>query len=483
MKLPYLILIPGSYAFTASPATRTHTFCSGATSLQSTMGLNDDIISTRAAYGVDRSRDKDDQENPEEYIQTYISEPEPIAARPKLDGTVLVSGYVQTKERTDQLVFDFLNSEESAFSFSKIVALVPDMKFAKKRLLSRTARYTGLLDKLDFMESSTSLPSAEQLDGVKHWVAQLEGGAGLSLMSQVADLASKASSLENLSILLTKSNEIDDVAATVSAIKSLDDQPNLQYSIVSVGTLEDHAEGSKPYNINDFGTETGVIPTDAVYSRDESVRLVTECLGLASTARKALSIVESETDDVGAKLIRGLREAGYTRPQEIDHMITKGVTAYGDAIEAYKAKIFERDNPDPVEQARLQAERDAQAEIDWDKTEAEFAERKKNEIEENARSWAKREYFRRSMGGNMGMIEEEFIKSQWDRAMFEGDLKYRMMHGGSTDERKELADFTKKQDLKKAAALKKARKLLEEKLGDVLDTTSMDDDDDDEDSK
>merc|ERR1712241_81079 len=213
-------------------------------------------------------------------------------------------------------------------------------------------------DRLDFMESSTSLPSVEQLDGVKHWVAHLEGGAGLSLISQVAELASKSSSVVNLSILLSDANGIDDVSGTVSAIKALDDLPNLQYSIVSVGKLEDYAEGSKPYSIYDFGTDIGVVPADAVYSRDESMRVVTECLGLASGARKAMTFVECETDDVGAKLIRGLRQAGYTRPQEIDHMITKGVKAYGDAIEEYKQKVYERENPDPEEQAKLQKERD-----------------------------------------------------------------------------------------------------------------------------
>lgn len=443
------------------------------------MGLTDstDFISTRAAYGVDRSLDDETNENPEENIQSYITEPEPVAAKADLTGTVLVSGYVQTKERTDQQVFDFLNSEESAFQFDTIIALVPDEKFAKKRLLSRSARYTGLLDKLNFMESETALPSLEQLEGVKHWVCHLEGVAGMAMISSVAELAVKADSLQNLSILLSDANGIDDIDASVAAIKSLDEIESLQYSIVTVGKLGDHAEGSKPYGIYDFGTDIGVVPSYATYSRDESMRLVTECLGLASGSRKALTFVECDTDDVGAKLIRGLRQAGYTRPQEIDHMIVKGVKAYGDAIEEYKQKVYERNNPDPEEQARLQAERDKQAELDWEKTEKEFAERKQNEIDENARSWAKREYFRRSMGGNMGMTEEEFIEKNWDRATFEGDLKYRMMHGGKTDERKELADFTKKQDAKKEAALKKARKALEDKLGGVLDTTSKDDDD------
>merc|ERR1712176_14586 len=160
--------------------------------------------------------------------------------------------------------------------------------------------------------------------------------------------------------------------------------------------------------------------------------------------------------------------------------VMKGVKAYDEAIEEYKKKKFDKENPDPEEMRRIQEERDAQAKLDWEKTEKEFADRKKKEIDENARGWAKREYFRRSMGGNMGMTEEEFIEKNWDRASFEGDLKYRMMHGGKTDERKELADFIKKQDKKKEAALKKARKALEDKLGDVLDTTSIDDDDDDD---
>lgn len=121
-------------------------------------------------------------------------------------------------------------------------------------------------------------------------------------------------------------------------------------------------------------------------------------------------------------------------------------------------------------------EREKEAAIAWKKTEEEFAERKKNEIEENARAWAKREYFRKSMGGNMGMAEEEYIESVWERAMFEGDLKYRMMHGGETDERKELAEFLEKQDKKKEIALRKAQ----EAMKGLVPTGDDDDDDDDE---
>ena len=65
----------------------------------------------------------------------------------------------------------------SAFEYDTIIAFVDDEKFSKKRLLSRSARYTGLLDKLEFKEASSpgALPTAEQLSGVKGWVAYLEG--------------------------------------------------------------------------------------------------------------------------------------------------------------------------------------------------------------------------------------------------------------------------------------------------------------------
>merc|ERR1712176_5985 len=305
----------------------------------------------------------------------------------------------------------------------------------------------------------------EQLKGVQNWLVHLDAGSeDLSTLNEIAAIASKSSNLENLSVLLSNANELD-VSACMKDIKSFDEISSLQYTIVAVGKLEDHNEGSRPYKIHNFGEEDGVIPADAVYSRDESMRLITESLALGNTARKALIVTECATDDVAAKLVKGLRQAGYSRSQEIDHMVMKGVKAYDDAIEEYKKKKFDKENPDPEEMRRIQEERDAQAKLDWEKTEKEFEERKEKEIEDHAKTWAKREYFRRSMGGNMGMTEEEFIKSVWERAMFEGDLKYRMMRGGKTDERKELAEFIKKQEVKKEAALKKAKAKLEESLG------------------
>ena len=85
------------------------------------------------------------------------------------------------------------------------------------------------------------------------------------------------------------------------------------------------------------------------------------------------------------------------------------------------------------------------------------------------------------MAGDMPYSEEEYIKSVWERALFEGDLKYRMLRGQDTDERKELADFKKKQEKKKAAMLQRAKASLEELLDeDELVGSKKGSDDDDE---
>ena len=93
-------------------------------------------------------------------------------------------------------------------------------------------------------------------------------------------------------------------------------------------------------------------------------------------------------------------------------------------------------------------------------------------IEEIAKEWAKREYFRQSMAGTVdeGMSEADFTESVWERAMFEGDLKYRQIRGEITDPEAELADFKSKQERKKVAMLKRAKQemkdiLAEEGLG------------------
>ena len=243
----------------------------------------------------------------------------------------MVSGFVNVKERTDQFVFDLLNHEDSAFEFKRIVAFVDDEKFAKKRLLSRSARYTGLLDKLDFKEAAVegALPVAAQLEGINSWLANIESNGDLvEKVKAVAELAKYAPDLENISVLVTnaagESVSAEDRVSVVEALKA----SGKTYTLLVVGKLEDRDEGKVPYKFVDFDSENDeevTLADDVVFSRDEAMRMVTETLQLEAGANKALTFVEvSDSNTTEAKLIKGLREAGYARCQEIDHMLRDG---------------------------------------------------------------------------------------------------------------------------------------------------------------
>jgi hypothetical protein len=476
----------------AANAAATHS--SSSSSSSSTTAL---FISSWGASGPPhRWADAAVKENPETNVQAYLPEPAAVEARDNIDGTCLVSGLVRNKDRTDQFLFDLLNHEDSAFEYAKIVAFVDDPAFAKKRLLSRSARYTGLLDKLDFVQAASpgSLPTAEQLSGVKSWVAYLDEPAQLlSSVMSIAERAKQCPGLKNVAVLLANANELD-ASESERALQALKDS-GTTYTVVVVGKLDDTVpEGREAYQYREFGTAEGVLPAKATFSRDESYRMVTELLQLECGANRALCFAEVYNENVTeVRLVKGLREAGYARPQEIDHMIRLGPDAYMKAIEEFK-----KENPDAAkgyttsdawwEREEFQKSRRRSAEREQEKMVAIQDERTK-EVEAIAKEWAKREYFRQSMAGAVqpGVSEEEFIKSVWDRALFEGDLKYRQSKGETTDDEKELADFKGRQEKKGEVMLARAKKELKEILekedlgGDDLQAALDDDEDDDDD--
>lgn len=84
-------------------------------------------------------------------------------------GKVFVSGFLNSKERADQYVFDILQAQGK---WGKIVAFSDSTSFAKKRLVSRKSRYSGLLDVLEFEEGDKYDPETmeEKLRGISAWL-------------------------------------------------------------------------------------------------------------------------------------------------------------------------------------------------------------------------------------------------------------------------------------------------------------------------
>ena len=194
---------------------------------------------------------KEETANPEEKVSAYVQPPGSLEPRANLSGKVLVSGYVNQKDRVDQQVFDILNNHDgvSAFDFENIIAFCDDATFAKKRLLSRSARYNGLLDKLELKQASQpgALPSSDDLKGVSCWVAQLDAVTVSDVawsVDQIITLASGAG-VENVTVMIVNSHTVD-----ASAIQSLNAKVGDGITISFVSEMDDSKkEGSHPYSI------------------------------------------------------------------------------------------------------------------------------------------------------------------------------------------------------------------------------------------
>lgn len=449
-------------------------------------------ISSWGTKATPSSLSDESNKSPADNVQTYLKSPEAVEVRNSIDGTVLVSGLVRSKERTDQVIFDLLNNKESAFEFETIVAFVDDIGYAKKRLLSRSARYSGLLDVLDFAEASVpgGLPSSAQLEGVKSWVAVFDSDDLVSKIDEVAAVIKQVGTIENIAILATNAAKL--VSADEKHIVESLKTSGAKYTMVAVGELQDIPEGTDPYSFREMGSSENTAPKDTTFSRDEATRIITECLQLEAGVNRALSFSKvTDANATEAKLVKGLREAGYARPQEVDHMLRDGVNvssscnfliafimsnALNHWKQNYKQAIadFMEKNPD--------YEKGYTSDVWWEDEKFQKSVRKSamrsaeedqkvkdaraQEIEKIAKEWAKREYYKQMMGGAVGadVSEEGFTESVWERALFEGDLVYRQMNGEATDADAELEDFKAKQARKKQAMLQKAKSELKEIL-------------------
>ena len=201
----------------------------------------------------------------------------------------MVCGLLKTKERTDQTMFDFLK-ESPAFSFGKIVAFCNDAAFAKKRLTSRSARYSGLLDCLSFQEASKPdcMPNKEDLSGIDSVIAY-----GVEA-SEVKDLAKSLADAKvaNVVAIMEKPESAKKVKDAVAALSKAGE---VSFTLITMPTIVDGAEGSTPYRI---GEATDVESfADCTIPRDEALRLITECLGLESAIGKAVSFRGVSTEN------------------------------------------------------------------------------------------------------------------------------------------------------------------------------------------
>ena len=274
------------------------------------------------------TREEEETMRTQNEVMGYLSDvqfSEPKATlRSDLGTSVLISGFDPTDPSGTEIL-DYLNDEDSPhFPFTKIVAHVEDTKLAKKRLISRTARYTGLLDKLDFSEG-TALPTVEQLAGISSWVAHV-GGGDMSKLSDIADVAEKADSVKNVAILVSGAEGVGGEALKEAEEMLKGKATTFAYTLLVVPEWNDEPEASCAFGIvNVTDLEAAPFKESETFSRQESLRILTECLAIDKAAGKCVvANAAKDANSLENMLIQGMREIGFNRLEEIEHMVSRG---------------------------------------------------------------------------------------------------------------------------------------------------------------
>ena len=323
MKLSIAIIISltSCDAFTPTNINQHHvvTSSSSTTSLNQfgTLGFDTNSLYTREEEEIIKKQNE---------IMAYLADSQlpNTVLRSTLGTSVMISGF-DPEDPSSTEILAFLNNEDSPhFPFTKIVAHVEDTKLAKKRLIGRNARYTGLLDKLNFSEGA-ALPTVDQLDDVSSWVAHV-GGGDMSKVADIADVAEKAESVKNVAILVSGATSVggDALKEAEEVLKSK--ATTFSYTLLVVPEWNDEPEASCAFGIvNATDVTDAPFGESESFSREESLRIITECLTLEKAAGKCvIANAAKDTKSLDHMLIQGMREIGFTRLAEIEHMVTMG---------------------------------------------------------------------------------------------------------------------------------------------------------------
>jgi len=175
--------------------------------------------------------------DPRENFKNWIKDrKQPVDYRNGTSGNLLVSGnrlidqFMEHKGGSgnnfaDPELLYMLMEDQYKFDFEKIYICAYDMDDAKKRFLSRKARYTGLLDKLEFIESdfewdedhpeTFSIPTSEQFKkhNITNWL-YLQDEDHVYLTEKAFDVAKDCRSQLN-NVVMTMMDYYEDEDVTV----------------------------------------------------------------------------------------------------------------------------------------------------------------------------------------------------------------------------------------------------------------------------
>ncbi len=208
-------------------------------------------------------------------------------------------------------IFQSLHSHGS---YKTITALSTSVANAKKMLLSREARYSGLVDSLNFSDDELS----NALKAADVWLALNADEAALPAQIDAA----KAAGLQRLFVVLTPDGPSAALSSPDAIQKSLE-ASGLDYTLMRVGALDPKGSGG---GLKVLGVDE---PTCAEVSREDVFRFITEALTLPEASGRLFSLCPSA--DVSQ--LKEMRQAGCDRREETQALLSGVIVEKLDAGE------------------------------------------------------------------------------------------------------------------------------------------------------
>jgi len=232
------------------------------------------------------------------------------------DGKILVTGVFKESMANDKHLLNILNKQGV---WSSIALLASDTSVAKKKLLSRESRYSGLLDVLSYVDGDAV--DCDRIKGeLKGFDAFLYFDCAPLNIPLMVDAAITAK-LQRL--VITSTFDVDDadsMSIVQAATQKLKDA-SIGYTIIRTDGIIDSEEG-KSYqlrNITDKISQTGY---DFRIAKGDIMRLAAEALVTPSTQQTTFAALGGSS--LSMEYLRQLREKGMDRRQELDHIIATG---------------------------------------------------------------------------------------------------------------------------------------------------------------
>mmetsp|Transcript_37414 Transcript_37414/g.61972 ORF Transcript_37414/g.61972 Transcript_37414/m.61972 type:complete len:380 (-) Transcript_37414:324-1463(-) len=221
-----------------------------------------------------------------------------MAGRGRNAGRILVtegSGSLYGMRTLFQLLHDF-GRHKSIISHST------DAASAKKSLITRSARYSGLIDALDCRDGDL----AEAMESAEMWLAINADEAALPFQIETA----KAAGVQRAFVLLTGSGPTP--ALTIGdEIEALLKASGMKFTIMRTGQLVD-SEGGGGLKLDALD-----LPVCEAVAKEDVFRFVTEALTLPDANGRMFSLCP--TDD--SSILKQMRLCGYERREEIEGLL------------------------------------------------------------------------------------------------------------------------------------------------------------------